>query len=62
MMDNIVSIHAEFRQFYGPEESDTPQWMNWEELQLLPFALRERVVGMDGVELGGWLELYRYNC
>ena len=59
MMEELVSMHMEFRQFYGPERSSFPQWMGWEELELLPSALREVVLGKDGTELGAWLPLYR---
>ncbi|PKI63013.1 hypothetical protein CRG98_016652 [Punica granatum] len=58
MMDNLVAMHTEYRQFYGPEEAGVPQWMNWEELESLPSALREIVLGTDGIELGGWMQLY----
>lgn len=53
-------MHMEFRQIYGSQESDFPQWMKWENLELLPPVLREVVSGKDGGELGGWIQLYRY--
>jgi len=52
-------MHAEFRQFYGPEESSFPPWLRQEGLEILPSALKEILVGKDGVELGGWMPLYR---
>uniref|UniRef100_A0A2N9I2M8 Beta-Casp domain-containing protein n=1 Tax=Fagus sylvatica TaxID=28930 RepID=A0A2N9I2M8_FAGSY len=58
MMEDLVAMHMEFRQFYGPEVSSFPQWMRWEELELLPSALREVVLGKDGAELGAWMPLY----
>ncbi|KAM3685910.1 hypothetical protein ACJW31_11G155000 [Castanea mollissima] len=58
MMEELVSMHMEFRQFYGPEGSSFPQWMSWEELELLPSSLREVVLGKDGTELGAWVPLY----
>lgn len=61
MMESLVAMHTEYRQFYGPEETVVPKWMNWEELESLPSALREVVLGIDGVELGGWMQLYRYK-
>ncbi|CAK7350106.1 unnamed protein product [Dovyalis caffra] len=57
MMEDLVLMHSEFQQFYG-SESNSPQWMNWEELELLPSALREVALGKDGMELGGWKPLY----
>ncbi|EEF42006.1 conserved hypothetical protein [Ricinus communis] len=57
IMEDLVSMHVEFRQFYGSEESD-PQWMRWEELELLPSELREVTLGKDGSELGAWFPLY----
>ncbi|XP_028111729.1 integrator complex subunit 9 isoform X3 [Camellia sinensis] len=58
MMEDLVMMHMEFRQFYGPEESSFPQWMKWEELEVLSSALKDRVLGEDGSELGGWMPLY----
>ncbi|KAL0413589.1 UNVERIFIED_CONTAM: hypothetical protein Sradi_1560600 [Sesamum radiatum] len=58
MMEDLVSMHKEYRQFYGAEESDAPQWMKWDELELLPLELRQIVSGADGTELGGWMPLY----
>ncbi|KAG6679845.1 hypothetical protein I3842_13G011400 [Carya illinoinensis] len=58
MMEDLVSMHMEFRQFYGPEGSTFPRWMEEEELDLRPSALREVVLGKDGAELGGWMPLY----
>jgi len=59
MMEDLVPMHEEFRQFYGSEESSSPHWMKWEELESLPSALKEIVLGTDGIELGGWMPLYR---
>uniref|UniRef100_A0A5B7BS94 Beta-Casp domain-containing protein n=1 Tax=Davidia involucrata TaxID=16924 RepID=A0A5B7BS94_DAVIN len=58
MMEDLVTMHMEFRQFYGPEESGFPQWMKWEKLEMLPSALKEIALGKDGTELGGWMPLY----
>lgn len=59
LMEDLVLMNKEFRQFYGCEESGLPQWMNWEKLESLPSLFREIVLGEDGVELGGWMPLYR---
>lgn len=59
IMDDLVSMHKEHRQFYGPEDSSVPQWMNQENLELLPLALKKMILGDDGAELGGWMPLYR---
>lgn len=59
LMEDLVSMDKDFRQFYGSEESGLPLWMNWEKLELLPSSLREIVLGEDGAELGGWMPLYR---
>ena len=59
MLEDLLSMHMEFRQFYGAKESDFPQWMKWDDLDRLPFALREIALGKDGGDLGGWLPLYR---
>ncbi|KAK2440076.1 integrator complex subunit [Trifolium repens] len=58
MMEDLVSMHAEFRQFYGPEESSFPPWLRQEQLEILPSVLKEILLGKDGVESGGWMPLY----
>ncbi|XP_027341672.1 integrator complex subunit 9 [Abrus precatorius] len=58
MLEDLVSMHAEFRQFYGPGECNFPTWMRQEELEMLPSELREIILGKDGVELGSWMPLY----
>ncbi|KAK7359329.1 hypothetical protein VNO77_01284 [Canavalia gladiata] len=58
MMEDLVSMHAEFMQFYGPEETNFPTWLRQEELEILPSELREIISGKDGAELGGWMPLY----
>ncbi|KAL2461152.1 cleavage and polyadenylation specificity factor 73 kDa subunit-II [Abeliophyllum distichum] len=58
MMEDLVTMHKEFRQVYGPEGSGSPQWMKWEELELLPSELKEIALGKDGTELAGWMPLY----
>ncbi|KAJ6715655.1 INTEGRATOR COMPLEX SUBUNIT 9 [Salix viminalis] len=58
MMEDLVLMHNEFQHFYG-SDSGSPQWMSWEELELLSPALRQVALGKDGTELGGWMPLYR---
>ncbi|KAM7254380.1 hypothetical protein ACFE04_021520 [Oxalis oulophora] len=59
MMEDLLSMHMEFRQLYGPNESDFPSWMESEELESLPVPLREISFGKNGEELGAWMPLYR---
>ncbi|KAM7489582.1 hypothetical protein LguiB_027066 [Lonicera macranthoides] len=33
MMEDLVTMHMEFRQFYGPEEFGCPQRIKWEALR-----------------------------
>lgn len=58
MMEDLVAMHAEFRQLYGPEESGCAQWMKWEALDMLPSVIKDIVIGKDGAELGSWMSLY----
>lgn len=58
LMEDLVSMHMELRQFYGPEDSCFPQWMRWEELEVLPCELRKIVLGKNCEELGAWMPLY----
>ncbi|KAL3729069.1 hypothetical protein ACJRO7_033640 [Eucalyptus globulus] len=43
---------------YGSEDFTSPYWMKWEELESLPPAMKEIVLGTDGIEIGGWMPLY----
>ncbi|KZV47295.1 hypothetical protein F511_07718 [Dorcoceras hygrometricum] len=58
MMEDLVTMHKEFSQFYGPEDSGAHQWMEWEELEFLPLELKNVALGADGTEFGGWMPLY----
>ncbi|KAJ6811295.1 integrator complex subunit 9 [Iris pallida] len=59
MMEDIVTMHEEFIQCYGPnEKSVCPEWMKWEELENLPLASRKILMGEEGEELGSWMPLY----
>ncbi|XP_021750682.1 integrator complex subunit 9-like [Chenopodium quinoa] len=58
MMEDFLSMHREFRQFYGPEDSGCANWMKWEELVKFPPSIQEIILGKEGTELGGWLPLY----
>uniref|UniRef100_A0A7N0T5Q8 Beta-Casp domain-containing protein n=2 Tax=Kalanchoe fedtschenkoi TaxID=63787 RepID=A0A7N0T5Q8_KALFE len=58
LMKDIVSMHTEFKQIYGPGESEFPDWMRWENLEKLPSKLEEIAAGELGVELNAWMPLY----
>ncbi|KAK1284517.1 hypothetical protein QJS10_CPB21g00487 [Acorus calamus] len=58
MMEDFLAMHAEFVQFYGPEEDTFPEWMKWEELEALPLKLKEIIIGENDVEMGNLLPLY----
>ncbi|XP_022938642.1 uncharacterized protein LOC111444811 isoform X4 [Cucurbita moschata] len=58
MMDDLIAMHMEFKQFYGSEDDATPQWMKQEELELLHHALKEVAFGQDEADLGGWMPMY----
>ncbi|KAL9252344.1 Integrator complex subunit 9-like protein [Drosera capensis] len=58
MIEDLVAMHKEFRQFYGPEGSDLPDWMKMDQLEKFPLQLKEIVLGKDGTRFGGWMPLY----
>ncbi|KAK1319874.1 hypothetical protein QJS10_CPB04g00376 [Acorus calamus] len=58
MMEDLLAMHAEFVQFYGPEEDTFPEWMKWDELEVLPSKLKEIIIGENDVEMGNLLPLY----
>lgn len=61
LMEELVSMQAEFVQFYGPDRRPGfSEWMRWEELEKLSPELKKVVVGEAGEELGSWMPLYRY--
>ncbi|KAL8139923.1 LOW QUALITY PROTEIN: hypothetical protein V2J09_005944 [Rumex salicifolius] len=49
MMDDLISMHREFRQLYGPEDSE---WMKCDELERISPALKEMFLSKE------WLPLY----
>lgn len=59
LMEDLLSMHAEFLQFYGADAS--PKWMKWEELEKLSPELKQVVLGEDGEGLGAWMPLYRFH-
>ncbi|KAL7615730.1 hypothetical protein Lser_V15G04155 [Lactuca serriola] len=58
MMKDLVAMHTEFKQLYGPQETNFLQLFNWEELEALPPSLKEIVLGKNGTHLGSWMPLY----
>ncbi|KAM0024434.1 putative metallo-beta-lactamase, Beta-Casp domain, integrator complex subunit 9 [Helianthus debilis subsp. tardiflorus] len=58
LMEDLVAMHTEYTQFYGPKETGLLQSLNWDELEALPPTLKEVLLGKDGTELGSWLSLY----
>ncbi|KAL7135421.1 hypothetical protein ABFS83_11G094600 [Erythranthe nasuta] len=57
MIEDLVTMHKEYRQFYGPEY-DSPEWMKWDELESLPIELKQILFGADGTGFAGWMPLY----
>ncbi|XP_042034676.1 integrator complex subunit 9-like [Salvia splendens] len=57
MMEDLVYMHKEFRQFYGPE-SDEPIWMKWDRLEMLPLEMKKIVFGADETDFGCWMPLF----
>ncbi|KAK8494432.1 hypothetical protein V6N12_018095 [Hibiscus sabdariffa] len=58
MMEDLVSMHMELKQFYGPGDASFPQWMKWEDLEVLPSELKKIALGKYCEELGAWMPLY----
>ncbi|KAL9261508.1 Integrator complex subunit 9-like protein, partial [Drosera capensis] len=44
MIEDLVAMHKEFRQFYGPEGSNLPEWMKMDQLEKFPLQLKEIVL------------------
>ncbi|KAK8630137.1 hypothetical protein V6N13_078947 [Hibiscus sabdariffa] len=58
MMEDLVSMHMELKQFYGPGDASFPRWMKWEDLEILPSELKKIALGKYCEELGAWMPLY----
>ncbi|CAN6485973.1 unnamed protein product [Victoria cruziana] len=58
MMEELVQMHEEFVQCYGPSESHSARWMSLEELNKVPTQLRDIMVGEDFEDLANWRSLY----
>lgn len=61
MMDDLIAMHMEVKQFYGSEDDAISQWMGQEDLKLLHHKLREVTFGQNRADLSGWMPLYRYS-
>lgn len=59
MMDDLIAMHMEFKQFYGSEDDATPQWMGQEEVEVLHHVIRNVAFGQDGTDVGTWMPMYR---
>ncbi|XP_076907742.1 uncharacterized protein LOC143564313 [Bidens hawaiensis] len=58
LMEDLIAMHMEYKHFYGPNGTNLFQLLKWEEIEALPLALKDVVLGKDGTELGSWLPLY----
>ncbi|KAL0540293.1 hypothetical protein IC582_024528 [Cucumis melo] len=58
MMDDLIAMHMEVKQFYGSEDDAISQWMGQEDLKLLHHKLREVTFGQNRADLSGWMPLY----
>ncbi|CAH2054628.1 unnamed protein product [Thlaspi arvense] len=58
MMEELVSMHMEFRRFHGPEDSRFPGWTRNLDGEQVPALLKNVVFGESGDDLGSWMRLY----
>ncbi|ESQ49281.1 hypothetical protein EUTSA_v10020176mg [Eutrema salsugineum] len=58
MMEDLVSMHMEFRRFYGPDDSSFPWWTKNLDGEEVPALLKKVVFGESGDDLGSWIRLY----
>lgn len=59
MMEDLVSMHMEFRRLHGPEDSSFPWWTKNLDGEEVPSVLKNLVFGENGDDLGSWMRLYR---
>ncbi|KAJ0234083.1 Integrator complex subunit [Hirschfeldia incana] len=59
MMEDLVSMHMEFRRLHGPpEDSSFPWWTKNLDGEDVPAVLKNVVFGENGDDLGSWMRLY----
>ncbi|CAN6894760.1 unnamed protein product [Brassica oleracea] len=58
MMEDLVSMHMEFRRLHGPEDSSFPWWTKNLDGEEVPSVLKNLVFGENGDDLGSWMRLY----
>ncbi|KAL1211978.1 Cleavage and polyadenylation specificity factor subunit 3-II [Cardamine amara subsp. amara] len=58
MMEDLVSMHMEFRCFHGPDNSSFPGWIKDIDCEEVPALLKKFVFGENGDDLGSWMRLY----
>uniref|UniRef100_A0A1J3F0D0 Integrator complex subunit 9 n=1 Tax=Noccaea caerulescens TaxID=107243 RepID=A0A1J3F0D0_NOCCA len=58
MMEDLVSMHMEFRRFHGPQDSRFPVWTKNLDGEQVPPLLKKVVFGESGDDLGSWMRLY----
>ncbi|CAN8260139.1 unnamed protein product [Cochlearia groenlandica] len=58
MMEDLVSMHMEFRRFHGPYDSCFPLWIKNLDRVEVPPLLKKVVFGENGDDLGSWMRLY----
>ncbi|KAF9606760.1 hypothetical protein IFM89_028136 [Coptis chinensis] len=58
LMEDLVAMHLEFKQFFGPDGAGFPKWMRLDEIELLHDTLKDILMGENGAVLGGWQPLY----
>ncbi|XP_023641133.1 integrator complex subunit 9 isoform X2 [Capsella rubella] len=58
MMQDLVSMHNEFRCFHGPGYSCFPGWIKDLDSEEVPASLKKVVFGESGDDLGSWMRLY----
>ncbi|KAF9606720.1 hypothetical protein IFM89_028096 [Coptis chinensis] len=58
LMEDLVAMHLEFKQFFGPDGAGFPKWMRLDEIELLHDTLKDILMGENGAALGGWQPLY----
>ncbi|XP_010557847.1 PREDICTED: integrator complex subunit 9 homolog isoform X2 [Tarenaya hassleriana] len=61
MMEDLVLMHMEFRQFYGPQDCSFPWWITQLEHEEAPPLLNNIAFGEDGNDLGCWMPLYSFD-
>jgi integrator complex subunit 9 len=59
MMGELVEMHREFVRYYGPDDAESPKWMEGKKLNEFLSLLQKSVIEDESNDLTSLMPLYR---